>query len=86
MKRNIRVHNQTKIGAGGWVVFYGVSDIPSPIPRAGRVGMDLDNYPQARRAANALKAIPDSEWNYDNAWDVGWSAAYGQDRVRISQS
>lgn len=82
MKRNIRVHDQTKRGAGGWVVFFGVTDIPyqkgfehnGQSSYAGRVGMDLPTYRQARQSATALKAIPNSDWNYDNAWTIGMAA------------
>ncbi len=83
MKRNIRIMDQTKRGAGGWVVFYSVSDIPYPKgfePNgqafySGRVGMDLPTQQQAKQAKVALNEISDADWTYQNAWSVGFRAA-----------
>jgi len=80
MKRNIRLHDQRERGAGGWVIFYTVSDIPyqkgfeqnGENCYSGRVGMDFgaDEIFRAHRAKAMLLAIPDEKWNHRNAWDI----------------
>ncbi len=83
MQRNIRIHDQTKRGAGGWVVFYSVPDIPyqkgfeqnGQSFYMGRVGMDLDTHNQAKKAKAALQEISADNWTYAHAWLVGMRSA-----------
>ena len=64
--RKIRLMDQRKRGAGGWVVFYTIP--PGDSHYSGRIGYDTSSYIGAQAAKAALIELPEEEWTYDKTW------------------